>query len=75
MSDLWGFGVPGKGVVLDNLDLSVDEITEQHCVLLSTGSLNPPHFGHVDIMVQASSFMQKSGFNVLHAYIRSAFVS
>jgi len=64
--NLWDFGSPGRGVVLDP---TLDYSHGAHCVLLTTGSVNPAHFGHVDIMQKAVQHMQAVGFNILHCYI------
>jgi Icc-related predicted phosphoesterase/phosphopantetheine adenylyltransferase len=66
--NLWSFGIPGRGVTLNPADDFSDKGTLP-CVLITTGAVNPAHFGHVDIMHKASMHMQAKGFKVLHSYI------
>lgn len=43
--------------------------TEKHCVILTTGAMDPVHQGHVDMMVIARAELKKQGYEVLGGYI------
>ena len=50
------------------LDFDIDP-TKKSCVLLSTGSFCPMHFGHRDMLIKAKNHLEQKGWRVLKAYI------
>lgn len=49
-----------------------NELTEKSCVLLTTGSFCPIHYGHIEMMERARQELTKQGWNVLRGYIAPA---
>lgn len=45
------------------------EPTKKTCVLLSTGSFCPMHFGHRDMLIKSKDNLEKKGWRVVKAYI------
>lgn len=43
--------------------------TKKSCLLLSTGSFCPMHFGHRDMLIKAKNHLEQKGWRVLKAYI------
>jgi nicotinic acid mononucleotide adenylyltransferase len=43
--------------------------TKKSCVLLTTGSFCPMHFGHRDMLIKAKHHLEQNGWQVLKAYI------
>jgi nicotinic acid mononucleotide adenylyltransferase len=43
--------------------------TRKSCVLLTTGSFCPMHFGHRDMLIKAKHYLEQNGWQVLKAYI------
>lgn len=43
--------------------------TNKHCVLVSTGAMDPVHQGHVDMMQMAKLRLERDGYEVLGGYI------
>lgn len=43
--------------------------TKKSCVLLTTGSFCPMHFGHRDMLIKAKHRLEQDGWQVLKAYI------
>lgn len=43
--------------------------TKKSCVLLTTGSFCPMHFGHRDMLIRAKHHLEQNGWQVLKAYI------
>lgn len=41
----------------------------KNCVLLGTGSYNPPHYGHIGILENAKIILEDKGYNVCGAYL------
>jgi len=62
----------------DSLDLLCTPLgfeissSEKSCVLLTTGSFCPIHYGHVDIMNRAKIELEKQGWHVSRGYIAPA---
>lgn len=63
---LWP-GLEGVAAEVARLDTSGD--TRKRCVLLTTGAMNPPHLGHVEMMKSAKQVLDASGWAVLGAWL------
>jgi hypothetical protein len=43
--------------------------TKKHCILLTSGAMDPIHLGHIDMMLSAKIRLEQDGYEVLGGYI------